>query len=345
MAHLRHEILNLLSSAPGEFISGEKISQELAVTRAAVWKQIRLLKEEGFEIEGQTNKGYCLQQTSLFLQEWVLKRALTAAGLEYIIYLEDELKSTNARARELIQQEGFQRQVVFARRQSSGRGRLQRQWEAPEGGLWMSVVLRPKLSLADVAKITLAASVAVADALEECFSLKVGIKWPNDLLYGDLKLVGILGEVAGEWNTVQALVLGIGVNANFPRQALSPALKATTLYEILGKNVDLNGLAAAILSHLEKQVAVLERGAFQELRSLWLEKAVGVGKEVGIRQEAHVEDIIAIPWKPVLETEGTHDNYERILRQFQPCEQFLAQLSHRHFRRVNDCFGALSQSR
>ena len=302
MLRLRREILDLLSGSPGEYVSGEKISQKLAVTRAAVWKQIRILEEEGFEIAGQTRKGYCLLRTPFSLNEWVLTKTLSAASLGdagaplgYKLYLEDELKSTNARARELVQQDGYQRQLVLARRQSSGRGRQRRHWEAPEGGLWMSVALQPKLSLADAAKITLAASVAVADALEECFSLRVGIKWPNDLLYEEMKLVGILGEVVGEWNTVQALVLGVGVNANFPRKALSSGLAATTLYEILGKNVDLNALTASILYNLEKQTAALERQAaapdkqaFQELRNRWMERAVGIGKEVRIRQEEQV---------------------------------------------------------
>ena len=285
MLRLRREILDLLDEAPGEYVSGEMISQKLNVTRAAVWKQIRILKEEGFEIAGQTKKGYCLSQTPLSLNEWVLAKRLAAASLEYEVYLEDELKSTNARARELVQQDGFQRQLVLAKRQSSGRGRLKRQWEAPEGGLWLSVVLQPKISLADAAKITLAASLAVADALEECLSLRVGIKWPNDLLFEELKLVGILGEVVGEWNTVQALILGIGINGNFPREVLSPDLTATTLYEILGKHVDLNALTASVLGHLAKQTAALEKQAFQELRSRWLERAAGLGREVRIRQE------------------------------------------------------------
>lgn len=285
MARLRYEILTLLAGHPGEYLSGEKISRQLQVTRAAVWKQIKILQEEGFAIAGQTKRGYCLLHTPLALNEWVLAKKLAAACLKNRVYLEDELESTNARAKELVQQEGFQGQVVLAKRQNSGRGRLQRQWEAPPGGLWMSVVLQPKLSLADAAKITLAASVAVADALEELFSLRVGIKWPNDLLFNDLKLVGILGEVGGEWNTVQNLILGIGINANFPRSSLSPFLKATTLYEILGQEVNLNSLAVAILGQLAKQVRALEDNDFEGLRSRWLEKAVGLGQEVTVWQE------------------------------------------------------------
>lgn len=279
---LRHDILHLLTANPEKYLSGERISQQLKVTRAAIWKQIQVLKEDGFEIEGQTKNGYCLLKTPLSLDRWVLEKALTTPLLGSQITLEDELESTNVRAKELAQQGGVHGQVVLARRQSSGRGRLQRQWESPRGGLWMSVVLRPNLSLADASKITLAASVAIVDAFEELYSLRIGIKWPNDLLVNGLKIAGILGEVVGEWNSVQTLILGMGINVNFPRERLTPLLNATTLFEILKVKVDLNILAATILKHLEKQVISLENKAFEELRVSWLERAVGIGEEVRI---------------------------------------------------------------
>ncbi|KUO73832.1 MAG: biotin--acetyl-CoA-carboxylase ligase [Desulfosporosinus sp. BRH_c37] len=279
---LRHDILYLLAEHPEKYVSGESISQHLKVTRAAIWKQIQVLKEEGFQIEGQTRKGYCLLKTPFSLNEWVLKQALTSTSLGKKIHLEDELESTNVRAKELARQGGAHGQVVLARCQSSGRGRLQRQWEAPSGGLWMSVVLRPNLSLADASKITLAASVAIVDAFEKLFDLRIGIKWPNDLIFNGLKIAGILGEVVGEWNAVRTLILGMGINVNFPREQLGPLLNATTLFEILKKEVDLNILAATILRNLEKQVIALENKEFEELRTSWLERAISLGEEVRI---------------------------------------------------------------
>ncbi|HZK86005.1 MAG TPA: biotin--[acetyl-CoA-carboxylase] ligase [Desulfosporosinus sp.] len=279
---LRQDILQLLGTDPEKYVSGERISQQLNVTRAAIWKQIQGLKEEGFKIEGQTKIGYCLLKTPFSLNEWVLKKGLTTTLLGSKIILEDEMESTNVRAKELARQGALHGQVVLARVQSSGRGRLQRQWESPRGGLWMSAVLRPNLSLADASKLTLAASVAIVDAFEELFSLHIGIKWPNDLIFNGLKIAGILGEVVGEWNAVQTLILGIGINVNFPRERLSPLLEATTLFEILGDEVDLNILAATVLKYLEKQVIALEEKAFEELRVCWTERAVGLGEEVRI---------------------------------------------------------------
>jgi BirA family biotin operon repressor/biotin-[acetyl-CoA-carboxylase] ligase len=285
---VRHDILQLLAAHPEEYVSGERISQQLNVTRATIWKHIKALKDEGFEIEGQTKNGYRLLRTSLFLNEWALRQALTTTSLGRTIHLEDELISTNLRAKELARQGGVHGLTVLAKYQSGGQGRLQRQWESPRGGLWMSVVLRPDLSLADASKLTLAASVAVVDALEELFQLRIGIKWPNDLVFKGQKLVGILGEVVGEWNAVQTLILGIGINANFSREQLSSSLRATTLYEILGYEVDLNILAAAILKHLENRLIALEKKEFEELRLCWSKRAVGLGDEVRVLQGEQV---------------------------------------------------------
>jgi BirA family biotin operon repressor/biotin-[acetyl-CoA-carboxylase] ligase len=285
---VRHDILQLLAAHPEEYVSGERISQQLNVTRATIWKHIKALKDEGFEIEGQTKNGYRLLRTSLFLNEWALRQALTTTSLGRTIQLEDELVSTNLRAKELARQGGVHGLTVLAKHQSGGQGRLQRQWESPRGGLWMSVVLRPDLSLADASKLTLAASVAVVDALEELFQLRIGIKWPNDLVFKGQKLVGILGEVVGEWNAVQTLILGIGINANFSREQLSSSLRATTLYEILGYEVDLNILAAAILKHLENRLIALEKKEFEELRLCWSQRAVGLGDEVRVLQGEQV---------------------------------------------------------
>jgi len=310
---LRHDILDLLVADPGKYVSGEKISQQLKVTRAAIWKQIQVLKEEGFEIEGQTKNGYCLLKTPISLDEWVLNGALNTLSLGNKLHLEDELKSTNVRAKELARQGGVHGQVVLARCQSSGLGRLQRQWESPRGGLWMSVILRPNLSLADASKLTLAASVAIVDAFEELFSLRIGIKWPNDLIFNGLKIAGILGEVVGEWNTVQTLILGMGINVNFTRERLSPLLNATTLFEILRTDVDLNILAATILKHLEKQIIALEKQAFEELRARWLERAVGLGEEVRILRGEQVSQGIfkgiTIDGALLLETENGEESF------------------------------------
>jgi BirA family transcriptional regulator, biotin operon repressor / biotin---[acetyl-CoA-carboxylase] ligase len=303
---VRNEILDLLGNRQGTFLSGESISQDLNITRAAVWKQIQALKDIGYDIEAQTKRGYRLIKGPSSLDEWALKMELKTDLLGKSIRLFDELPSTNDWAKDLVRQGGEHGLVVLAKRQTLGRGRMQRIWESPAGGLWMSVLIKPKLNLADAAKLTLSTGVALAKAFRALYGLEVGIKWPNDLVYKGEKIAGILGEVAGEWNTVQTLILGIGVNANLKRKELSSEFAATTLYELLGYEVNLNQLGAAILLELEKEVLALEHGDAQGLRDRWMFYAVGVGNLVTVERAGEV-------YKGIFQ--GIHENGELILNQ------------------------------
>ena len=285
---MRKEILNLLAHRPGEYISGEAISHTLNITRAAVWKQIQTLKELGYEIEAQTKSGYRLVKSPLSLEEWVLEQGLRTKALGREIRCFEELPSTNDYAKELIRRGTENREVILARRQTAGRGRLQRAWESPEGGIWMTVILKPQLSLADAAKLTLSAGVALVRACRKLYGLEMKIKWPNDMVYQGKKCAGILGEVVGEWNAVQTLILGIGINANLEREDLPSELPLTTIKELLGHPIDLNELVITLLEELEIEVRSLEEGDIQGLRERWLSYAAGVGKEVYIERVGQV---------------------------------------------------------
>ncbi|HWQ89896.1 MAG TPA: biotin--[acetyl-CoA-carboxylase] ligase [Desulfitobacteriaceae bacterium] len=281
---IRENILDFMAAHKGEYVSGELMSEQLHLTRAAIWKQIKVLREAGFEIEAQTKMGYRLLHTPLSIDAWIMKHSLKTRELGHKLDLHKDVTSTNERAKELAMQGVDHGTVVLAERQSSGRGRMQRWWEAPAGGLWMSVILKPKLSLADASKITLCTGVAVADAITEVCNIKVGIKWPNDLVYQGQKLVGILAEVVGEWNTVQTMVVGIGVNVNFTREELSKDLMAATLQDLTGTKWDLNVLAAKILERLEEELISLETRGFASLRERWMQRAVGIGQDALILQ-------------------------------------------------------------
>ncbi len=285
---IRHKILDLLTTRPGEFVSGEQISQGLNLTRAAIWKQIKGLKEAGYEIEAQTKNGYRLLATPLALDAWAVAQELKTERLGRELYLYEEISSTNEKAKELARQGAAHGAVVIGRRQTAGHGRMQRLWESPPGGLWMSVVLRPNLSLADASKLTLVTGVAVVGALREMGELRPGIKWPNDVIFEGKKLAGILAEVVGEWTTIQTMVIGIGVNANLERKDLSPELPAGSLQELLGCPLDLNKLAAGILEKLEEGLNIFERDGFAPLRELWLERALGIGRECAIEKGGQV---------------------------------------------------------
>jgi BirA family biotin operon repressor/biotin-[acetyl-CoA-carboxylase] ligase len=201
----RRAILDALADGPA---SGPALADRLGVTRAAVWKHVEGLRGAGFEI-GSGDDGYRIEgvpEDGALAVEYDLAAPLT---VEY----HESLASTNERARELAT-DGAEDVVVLADEQTGGRGRLDREWASPAGGIWSSIVCRPDLAPADAPVLTLAAAVAVTRAAREA-GVDAGIKWPNDVLGPDGdKLAGILTEMAGETDRVEWVVVGIGVNAN-----------------------------------------------------------------------------------------------------------------------------------
>lgn len=160
--------------------------------------------------------------------------------------------STNDDAKELSASypEGT---VFIAEIQSSGKGRIGRDWSSPPGGVFMSVLLRPAILPSRVPALSLVAGYSVAKAIRDGLGLDAQVKWPNDVLVDGRKICGILCEMRAELDRVADVVVGIGVNANLAVDALPPCVRetGTSLRELLGRTVDRNSLIADILNHLE----------------------------------------------------------------------------------------------
>ena len=246
----------LLSALETGAATGPALADELGVSRAAVWKQVDALREAGFEIES-TPDGYAVTSVP----------AYGAAAIEYeleapyTVEYHESIGSTNDRARERAA-DGDRDIVVVADEQTGGRGRLERSWDSPPGGIWASTVLDPTLPAAHVPLVTLAAGVAVVDACR-AVGVEATLKWPNDVLVGDdpdserggRKLAGILTEMEGEADRVSWLLVGIGLNANIAPEALPN--DATSLKEQDG-DVDRRMVLQTILGSLSALVAAPE---------------------------------------------------------------------------------------
>ena len=152
----------------------------------------------------------------------------------------EKLSSTNTTAKQQARKGAKEGTAIIAETQTRGKGRLNRPWVSPKGGIWLSIILKPEIAVEDITKITLITSVAVAKTLREMFDLKAEIKWPNDVLIDSRKVCGILSEAVLKGKTVDFIIVGIGVNANFTRKALPRELQttATTLKEVLKKDID-----------------------------------------------------------------------------------------------------------
>jgi BirA family biotin operon repressor/biotin-[acetyl-CoA-carboxylase] ligase len=194
-----------------------------------------------------------------------------------------KVDSTNDWAKKLATYGAYEGTVVIAETQTRGRGRLGREWISPTGGLWFSLILRPKLRPAESIKLTFVAGLAVAKVLREMFGLKAETKWPNDVLVNGRKICGILTEMNTTGETVNLVVVGIGINANFDvEKAFPDSLKkvATSIKNELGRKVQLHMLFRVLLEHLENLYELLTKEGFSPVLREWKDYADFLGRQV-----------------------------------------------------------------
>ncbi|WP_371376643.1 biotin--[acetyl-CoA-carboxylase] ligase [Sporomusa aerivorans] len=282
---MRTAVLELLKRNSGQYISGEEISQLLKVSRTAVWKHIRSLKQAGYEIEAHPRLGYALRQNTDRLLPEEIKTHLTSKVLGREIHYFSEVDSTNNAAKKLAAGGCPEGTIVVAEAQNTGRGRLSRGWFSPYGkGIWLSVVFRPPFSPMDAAKCTLMAAVAVNRAVNAVAGAGCGIKWPNDILCNGRKVVGILTEMSAEMDAINYIVIGMGINVNidpheFPGEI---AATATSLAAVAGCQIPRLKLFTEILAELESAYNTVKNFGFAPVLAEWKNQSITLGQQVDV---------------------------------------------------------------
>jgi len=201
-----------------------------------------------------------------------------------IVFLR-EVASTNDYAKELANYGAEEGTVVIAETQTAGRGRLGREWVSPKGGLYFSVILRPKLDASEAVKLVFGAGLAVAKVLHEVYGLQVETKWPNDVLMNGKKVCGILTEMNTTGEKVNYVVVGIGVNANFEVEEVFPKplrMVATSLENEIGRKVSLKELLRALLEKLEGIYHLFMKKGFTTILEKWKAYASFLGRQVEV---------------------------------------------------------------
>lgn len=283
---MKPTVLTLLTEAGDQFLSGETMSQQLGITRAAVWKQIQKLRKTGYDIEAVTNLGYRLRAVPETLDHPRLTAALADFPWRDQVLVLETVDSTNNLLKRMALEGCPHGTVAIADEQTGGRGRQGRSFLSPRGsGLYLSVLLRPDCAPSALSHVTAMAAVATCDAVEQTVGLRPGVKWPNDPILGEKKLCGILTELSVEWesNTLEYLIIGIGINCNqtlgdFPEELQK---KATSLALVLGHRVDRTALAAALIQNLHRLSREIITGK-QRWIAQYARDCVTIGRQVKI---------------------------------------------------------------
>ena len=266
---MKGKILKALRES-GDYLSGETLSKQLGISRVSIWKHIRSLKADGYIIEASP-RGYRLLSSPNSLLPYEFP------GLEQRIYYFQEIGSTMDAARELTKRGAGEGTIVIAEAQTHGRGRLSREWLSPEGGIYFTLILRPKISPAYASRINLMAAVAVAATIRKLFGLKAELKWPNDVLIEGRKVCGILAEMDAETDVINFVNLGIGINANTSVPRFEKM--ATSLKDALGKEISRKAFLSALLLEIKRRQALLME---EDLLEEWKKLSVTLNKDVKV---------------------------------------------------------------
>ncbi len=285
MESTRGKLIEILSNHPEEYLSGQKLSQQLNISRPAVWKHMKELEKDGYGIEAAPRKGYKIitfpDKVSTNTLSWGLKTKWLGQDMIH----KPSVTSTQVIAHQEAQDGAAHGTVIVADEQTKGRGRLNRSWHSHKGdGVWMSIILRPKFEPHKSPQITLLAATVLAEVFKKYCGISPQIKWPNDLLTNGKKLSGILTELQAEQDQINYIVLGMGINVNhsveqFPEEIMD---QATSLKIETGENWEIHTLIQQILNTFEKRYEEFIEEGFSSVKLRWEAFGYRIGEHVAI---------------------------------------------------------------
>ena len=282
----KDELLQCLKKEKGIWVSGEFLGQKLAVSRTAVWKHISALKEAGYQIESSRKKGHVLIASPDALLESEIREALNTKRFAKAGFFHfNDTESTNLTAEKLAEEGAPEGTLVVAEYQTRGKGRIGRSWFSPRGeGIYASLILRPEIFPTEAPKLTLMASVAIAEAIRAFAPVDASIKWPNDILIGGKKVCGILTEMRAEMDRIYYVVIGVGINVNTPYESLPRDIRhtATSLSIETGRSFSRTELLRKCLESFEKNYEIFKKRGFDPVKKRWEHLTKMIGEEIRV---------------------------------------------------------------
>ncbi len=284
----KDRILNVLYNRKGDYIPLEDIASEIGISESEISDVIESLIDEGYIIDS-LESGYRLIETNLLLP-YEIKSNLETSYMGKKIYFFKEVDSTNLVARKLADEGAPEGTIIIAESQRSGKASRGKKWISPSGGVWMTMILRPDVEPNKAPQLTIVTGVAVAETLIQECGLDVEIKWPNDILIGDKKVCGILTEVKADIESVEYVLVGIGIDLNVDLDIFPPELRgiATSLQAELEREIRGAELIQNFLQSFEINYNEFKDGNFHYILNKWRRLSKTIGKYVELHQKGGV---------------------------------------------------------
>lgn len=297
---MQNEIINILKKE--KKISDKSIEE---IRKVGINDFADIIKEVG-------------QQETEYLNRSEITDNLDTRFIGKEIYIFKEVMSTNTVAKFLADNNAQNGTVIISEKQSGAKGRHGKGWESPLGGIWLSIIVTPEVDHSKIPMITIATGLAVKKALERVGIKNAEIKWPNDVMINDKKVSGILTEAITKFNTIESVIIGVGIDANFNIESLPEELQegTTTLSNELGHKVNENEVIRIFLEEIEKIAEIFHEGKYEEILKEWRKDSYSIGKIVEVRQpfrQSYDAYILGISREGALVVEKIDGTLEKVI--------------------------------
>ena len=282
------KVLSFFQTHDSEYLSGQDLSDVLKISRVAVWKHIKKIKTLGYKIESKQKLGYRLVDDTEKLLPWEITTNLKTKIIGKRVHYFEEIDSTQNFAQQIASDKKENGTIVIAERQTAGRGRLDRKWTSPKGGISFSLIIHPEFDVSSSTLIPILCAVALSKSIKLILGIETEVKWPNDITMDGKKVAGILVDASVQANNIDYLILGIGINFDIDAKKLEKRLSKTpNFYGInsLRKKEDKTPpklLVKEFLLQFEKNLSHLEKGEKSKIVKEWTKRAAGIGKKITI---------------------------------------------------------------
>ena len=280
------KILSFLKAHRSEFLSGQDMSDILKISRVAVWKDIKKIRSLGYKIESKQNIGYRLVDSSKLPLPWEIKEDLNTEFLGNRIYYFNTIDTTQNFAMSIASKKNEDGSVVISKKQTGGKGRMNRKWKSPIGGIWMSIIIHPKFDVRYATLVPIATSLAICIAIEKTLKINTKLKWPNDVTVKGEKVAGVLINASMISNQIENMVLGIGINFKINPNELKNSIKKTPNFygvaTLVKKNQSMSPLVKQFLYELENVLQLINSGQIKKIINGWTKRSSTIGRNVSI---------------------------------------------------------------
>jgi len=280
------KVLSFLKSHKSEYLSGQDLSDVLKISRVAVWKHIKRIRDLGYKIESKQKRGYRYVKSTELLLPWEISVDLKTEYLGKRSYYFEEIDSTQNFALQIASNKKEHGTIVTAKKQTHGRGRLNRKWISPKGGIWFSIIIHPKFSIEESTLLPIAASLALSNTIQKILKIQTKVKWPNDITINGRKVAGMLIDVSSQSNSIESVVIGIGINYKIKSEEVEKKLVNTpNFYGVttLLKETQVGSplqLIKEFIHQLEEIIEQMTSGMTSKIIDGWTKNSETINKKI-----------------------------------------------------------------